>query len=53
MRWDELSRAEGGDRYSVVSLPRRLRALRANPWEGFYDSRRPIVPAMIQAVGLR
>jgi bifunctional non-homologous end joining protein LigD len=52
IRWDELSRAEGGDHYSVVSLPRRLRALRANPWEGFYDSRRPILPAMMRAVGL-
>lgn len=51
VRWDELSPALRSDRYTVENLRRRLRALRADPWEGFEQARRPITPAMLDAVG--
>lgn len=35
LRWNELSPALRSDHYTVETLPRRLAALRADPWEGF------------------
>lgn len=33
LRWEELSKIEGGDAFTIRSLPRRLSRLRKDPWE--------------------
>lgn len=53
VRWDELGAALRPDRYTVANLRRRLGALHADPWEGFYDARASITTRMRKAVGLR
>lgn len=53
VRWDELGPALHSDRYNVDNLRRRLAALRADPWEGFADARRPVTRQMRLAVGLK
>ncbi|HEX2136373.1 MAG TPA: non-homologous end-joining DNA ligase [Microvirga sp.] len=35
LSWDELSEATGADRFTVASLPARLRALDTDPWADF------------------
>jgi bifunctional non-homologous end joining protein LigD len=51
VRWEELSPALTSDRYDIENLRRRLRALDADPWEGFEDARRPLTREMMAAVG--
>lgn len=53
VRWDELGPALRPDRYHVDNLRRRLGALKADPWEGFFDAAVPITARMKKAVGLR
>jgi hypothetical protein len=36
----------------VETLPRRLRALRADPWEGFFEAAVPINARMLKAMGV-
>ena len=45
VRWDELSPALSSDRYSTASLVRRLGALGADPWQGFFDVRQALPAA--------
>jgi len=52
LRWDELSPAVRSDHYTVETLPRRLGALRADPWEGFFEAAMPLSASMLKAVGL-
>ncbi|HEY6095608.1 MAG TPA: DNA ligase D [Gallionellaceae bacterium] len=52
LRWDELSPAVRSDCYSVDTLRRRLRALKADPWEGFFEAAVPLSTAMLKAVGV-
>jgi bifunctional non-homologous end joining protein LigD len=40
--WDELSARLRPERHTVRSVPRRLRALRADPWGGYDAARRPL-----------
>jgi bifunctional non-homologous end joining protein LigD len=40
--WDELSPRLRPERHTVRSVPRRLRALRADPWRGYDAARRPL-----------
>jgi bifunctional non-homologous end joining protein LigD len=42
--WDELSSRRRPERHTVRSVPRRLRALRADPWAGWDAARRPLDP---------
>lgn len=52
VRWDELHAGLRSDRYNLQNLRRRLAALRADPWDGFADARRPLDQNMRRAVGL-
>jgi bifunctional non-homologous end joining protein LigD len=45
LSWDELGRIRS-DYFSVRNLPARLRALRRDPWEGFFEVRQTITDAM-------
>lgn len=47
LRWDELGPDLRSDRYSIANLPRRLSALRADPWDGFDAARRPVTRPML------
>lgn len=52
IRWDELTPALTSNRYNVLSVRRRLRALRSDPWQGFDESRRPLTRKMFASVGV-
>jgi bifunctional non-homologous end joining protein LigD len=52
LRWDELDASRHSDDYHVDNLPRRLAALRADPWADFAAARRQITRSMRQAVGM-
>ncbi|BBI98931.1 ATP-dependent DNA ligase [Ferrigenium kumadai] len=51
LRWDELSPALRSDHYTVETLPRRLGALKADPWEGFFEAAVPLSAGMLKAAG--
>ena len=53
IRRDELGPRMTGDRYSMQSVRRRLRALAGDPWEDYQQARRPVTHAMLVAVGAR
>jgi bifunctional non-homologous end joining protein LigD len=53
LRWDELGPAVRSDHYSVETLRRRLGALRADPWEGFFEAAVPLGAEMLKAVGVK
>ena len=53
LRWDELSPALRSDHYTVETLPRRLAALRADPWEGFFEKAVPLSAEMCKAAGVK
>jgi bifunctional non-homologous end joining protein LigD len=53
VRWDELDESLRPDHYDVHNLPRRLRALERDPWEGFDEARTPLTASMRERVGLR
>jgi bifunctional non-homologous end joining protein LigD len=52
VRWNELSAALVSNRYDIGNLRRRLTALRADPWEAFEQSRRPLTLKMLDVVGV-
>jgi bifunctional non-homologous end joining protein LigD len=51
LRWDELSPAVRSGHYTVETLQRRLSALRADPWEGFFEAAVPLGTAIRKVVG--
>jgi bifunctional non-homologous end joining protein LigD len=53
LRWDELGSALRADHYTVETLPRRLGALKADPWEGFFEAAVPLRAGMLKAVGVK
>ncbi|HEY0664885.1 MAG TPA: DNA ligase D [Gallionella sp.] len=52
LRWEELSPAVRSDHYTVETLPRRLAALKADPWEGFFEAAVPLDAKRLKAVGV-
>jgi bifunctional non-homologous end joining protein LigD len=53
LRWDELGAAVRSDHYTVETLRRRLGALRADPWEGFFEAEVPLSAGMLKAAGVK
>ncbi|MBB3063581.1 DNA ligase D [Microbulbifer rhizosphaerae] len=53
IRWDELNPALRADRYNVGNLPRRLAALRRDPWAGFREAARPLDAGLLESVGVQ
>jgi len=51
LAWDELSARSRPERHTVRTVPRRLAALRADPWAGYDDARRPLGRARVAALG--
>ncbi|HEY5994042.1 MAG TPA: DNA ligase D [Gallionellaceae bacterium] len=52
LRWDELSPALRSDHYTVETLPRRLGALKADPWQCFFEAAVPLSAAMLKRAGV-
>jgi bifunctional non-homologous end joining protein LigD len=54
LRWSELSGSIRPDTYTVENLSVRLRRLRSDPWEGYFETRdvQRLDPGIMQAVGL-
>jgi bifunctional non-homologous end joining protein LigD len=44
--WEELGPKLTAGRFTVANLPRRLAALNADPWEGYFSSPQPIAEAV-------
>ena len=42
LRWDELERGVRSGDFTVETMPRRLRALKRDPWEGFLETRQTL-----------
>jgi bifunctional non-homologous end joining protein LigD len=49
LAWDELSLRSRPARHTVLTVPRRLRALQADPWSGHDAARRPLDRRRIEA----
>lgn len=52
LRWDELGAGLSPDRYNVGNLRRRLGALKADPWEDFFEARVPLDARLRKSVGV-
>jgi bifunctional non-homologous end joining protein LigD len=52
LRWDELGDKEGGGAYTVSALPRRLSALKGDPWDGYDEVRQRLTQDMKGSLGL-
>jgi len=50
LAWDELTAALDPRRFTVVTVPRRLARLRADPWRGYGDLRQRLTRQMVAAV---
>ncbi len=51
LRWDELKGLKRAAPYSVKTLPSRLRALKRDPWEGFFSTRQSITAKALKSLG--
>jgi bifunctional non-homologous end joining protein LigD len=52
LRWDELKGLKAASPYTVKTLPARLKALKRDPWEGFFSTRQSITAKARKALGL-
>jgi len=52
LRWDELKGLKAAAPYTVKTLPARLKALKGDPWEGFFSTRQSITAKAKKALGL-
>lgn len=52
LRWDELKGLKSASPYTVKTLPARLKALKRDPWEGFFSIRQSITAKAKKALGL-
>ena len=51
LAWDELDKGDPRGRYTVKSVPPRLKRLRADPWAEYFSTRQGITQAMRRALG--
>jgi bifunctional non-homologous end joining protein LigD len=49
--WDELKEVTRGDEWTMAKAVQRQRALKADPWDGYWRTRQGITAAMRRAVG--
>ncbi|GAA0587148.1 DNA ligase D [Caenispirillum bisanense] len=50
--WEELPRLASGARWTVETLPARLKRLKADPWEGYFQLRQSLTRKALKAMGL-
>ena len=53
LEWHELGRSDVRDRFTVVTVPRRLAKLTLDPWAEYASTRQSITPAMWKALGAK
>lgn len=51
VEWDELGRADLRERFTVLTVPKRLAKLTLDPWAEYQSTRQSITPAMWKALG--
>ena len=51
LEWDELGRADLRDRFTVLTVPKRLAKLALDPWAEYDSTRQQITDAMWKALG--
>ena len=51
LRWDELKRLKAAAPYTARTLPARLKAMKRDPWEGFFSTRQSITTKARKGVG--
>jgi bifunctional non-homologous end joining protein LigD len=42
LHWEELSKLRSGAQYTIKNLPRRLKAMKSDPWEGIEEVRQAL-----------
>lgn len=52
LAWDELKGLKAAAPYTMKTLPARLKALKRDPWEGFFRTRQSITAKAKKALGL-
>jgi bifunctional non-homologous end joining protein LigD len=52
LRWDELKGLKVAAPYTAKTLPARLKAMKRDPWEGFFSTRQSITAKARKALGL-
>ncbi len=52
LRWDELKGLKAAAPYTVRTLPARLKAMKRDPWEGFFSTRQSITAKARKTLGL-
>jgi bifunctional non-homologous end joining protein LigD len=52
LRWDELKALRSAAPYNVNTLPARLKAMKRDPWEGYFSTRQSITAKARKALGL-
>jgi len=52
LRWDELTPDMRPDRYTIESLPQRLKTLKSDPWDDFFKIRQSVTAAIRKKLGL-
>jgi len=52
LRWDELKGLKTAAPYTTKTLPPRLKALKHDPWEGFFSTKQSITAKARKALGL-
>jgi len=52
LRWDELKGLTTAAPYTVKTLPARLKALKKDPWEGYFSTRQSITAKAKKALGV-
>lgn len=52
VRWDEIEAGVRSDEYTIRSVPRRLAALKEDPWASYESSRKPVDQRVRNALGL-
>jgi bifunctional non-homologous end joining protein LigD len=53
IRWDELSGKISPDMYTIANMRRRLKALKKDPWEEFFEIRQTITKTMRKSIGMK
>ncbi|HET6905426.1 MAG TPA: hypothetical protein VFH52_00580 [Rhodanobacteraceae bacterium] len=42
LHWEELSKLRSGAQFTIRNLPRRLKSLKSDPWEGIDEVRQAL-----------
>jgi len=51
LRWSELTPATDPGKFTIATVPRRLAALRADPWEGMADVKQTLTRTLMRHLG--